>query len=107
MGDTISRNISQEDLTYLLAHTKYDKRTICTWYQEFQIDCPDGNLTIERFKNYYNNFFPSGYATEFCEHVFRGFDIDKNGIIDFKEFLLAIYVTASGSPEEKLTCAFR
>ena len=35
------------------------------------------------------------------------FDNDKNGSIDFKEFLLAIDVTSAGSPEEKLNWAFR
>lgn len=29
-------------------------------------------------------FFPSGNAEEFCDHVFRTFDMDKNGYIDFK-----------------------
>ena len=38
---------------------------------------------------------------------FRTFDTDKNGSIDFKEFLLAIDVTSNGCPEEKLNWAFR
>lgn len=42
-------------------------------------------------------FFPSGNAEEFCDHVFRTFDMDKNGYIDFKvslklESLMAIIV---------------
>lgn len=32
----------------------------------------------------YKMFFPSGNAVEFCDHVFRTFDMDKNGYIDFK-----------------------
>lgn len=32
----------------------------------------------------YKMFFPSGNAEEFCDHVFRTFDMDKNGYIDFK-----------------------
>merc|ERR1719278_470023 len=55
----------------------------------------------------YKMFFPSGNAEQFCDHVFRTFDTDKNGFIDFKEFLLAIDVTSAGTPEEKLKWAFR
>lgn len=32
----------------------------------------------------YKMFFPNGNAEEFCDHVFRTFDRDKNGFIDFK-----------------------
>jgi len=58
------------------------------------------------FIKIYSKCFPCGNAEEFCAHVFRTFDSDKNGTIDFKEFLLAIDVTSSGSPEEKLNWAF-
>merc|ERR1711994_166491 len=70
------------------------------------VDCPEGKLSPVAFIRIYNKCFPSGNAKEFCEHVFRTFDSDKNGFIDFKEFLLAIDITSAGSPEEKLNWAF-
>ena len=53
------------------------------------------------------NWWFAGNAEDFCSHVFRTFDSDNNGFIDFKEFLLAIDVTSAGSPEQKLNWAFR
>lgn len=73
----------------------------------FQQDCPKGHLTKDQFIKVYKDFFPSGSAEGFCEHVFRTFDTDNSGFIDFKEFLLAINVTSSGTPEQKLEWAFR
>ena len=101
--------------------------TIQQWYKGFMKDCPEGKLSPPMFIKIYSKCFPCGNAEEFCTHVFRWavigwhgssdqvlisdwsrtFDSDKNGTIDFKEFLLAIDVTSSGSPEEKLNWAFR
>merc|ERR1711981_1128245 len=55
----------------------------------------------------YKMFFPSGNAEQFCADFFRIFDTDKNGYIDFKEFLLAIDLISAGTAEEKLKWAFR
>merc|ERR1712059_20375 len=97
MGDT-GKSVSQQ-------HT-VGRRMGAKWYKGFKQDCPDGSLDPTAFMKIYSKCFPSGNASEFCDHVFRTFDVDKNGFIDFKEFLLAIDVTSSGSPEEKLNWAF-
>lgn len=43
----------------------------------------------------YKMFFPSGNAEEFCDHVFRTFDMDKNGYIDFKVSLYYAFIPIS------------
>ncbi|XP_023328104.1 neuronal calcium sensor 2 isoform X4 [Eurytemora carolleeae] len=98
--------LSKHDIEFLKVNTRYDENTINEWYKGFMADCPDGKLTPISFMQIYSKCFPTGNANEFCDHVFRTFDSDKNGFIDFKEFLLAIDVTSSGSPEEKLNWAF-
>ena len=88
-------------------HTNYSIETIMAWYRGFKEDCPDGRLTPKAFMHVYGSSFLSANTKEFCDYVFRNFDKDRNGYIDFKEFLLAIHVTSCGSPEDKLGWAFR
>ena len=76
-------------------------------YTSFKKDCPSGVLTRQKLTDLYNTFFPHGNAEKFCTHVFRTFDADKNGSIDFKEFLLAIDITSAGTLNEKLHYAFK
>ena len=55
----------------------------------------------------YERFFPSNDADGFAKNVFKNFDADKDGVIDFREFMVAIDVTSSDNPKEKLMWAFR
>ena len=108
MGGKNSRNkLPAEDLEFLMVNTRYDEATISEWYKGFKADCPGGKLSPDLFMKIYSKCFPAGKAEEFCAHVFRTFDSDNNGFIDFKEFLLAVDVTSAGTPEEKLNWAFR
>jgi len=88
-------------------NTIYSEEQIKEWYKGFVQDCPKGHLTKDLFIKVYKGFYPEGSAEAFCEHVFRTFDTDCNGYIDFKEFLLAISVTSSGTARQKLECTFR
>ena len=52
-----------------------------------QKDCPTGELSRKKFLAIYQALFPGGKAGAFYEHVFRTFDEDGSGNIDFIEFL--------------------
>ena len=86
MGAKNSKDrLNKDDLDFLKTNTHYDEDTINEWYKGFKQDCPDGRLDPQAFMKIYSKCFPSGNAGEFCDHVFRTFDVDKNGSLDKKE----------------------
>ncbi|PVU94384.1 hypothetical protein BB561_002583 [Smittium simulii] len=105
MGKTHSK-LSEEQLQDLITNTKFGKKEIQSWYNGFVADCPSGEIGVEDFKKIYRNFFPFGDSANFSGYVFRVFDSNKSGRIDFKEFLQALSITSRGTPEEKLIWAF-
>merc|ERR1711915_159682 len=107
MGGKSQSKISKEDMDFLQQKTDLDKSTIEEWYEGFLKDCPSGELSKEKFIAMYSKIFPSGNADNFSQNIFRTFDTNNSGTIDFREFMLALHVTSSGTPEEKLTWAFR
>jgi Ca2+-binding EF-hand superfamily protein len=109
MGNAIGprKRLQKDDLSFLMNNTNFTKKQIKQWYRGFIRDCPSGELSKKKFIEVYSGFFPDGNAEEFCRHVFRTFDKDNSGKIDFKEFLLAINITSGGKPEEKLELAYQ
>ena len=97
--------LRKDEIQELFECTHFSKREIQNWYKGFMKCCPKGLMTVKQFKEMYEEYF-DGDASEFASHVFRTFDKDSSGFIDFREFVTSLSITSRGSLDEKLEWAF-
>ncbi|XP_039271707.1 hippocalcin-like protein 1 [Styela clava] len=105
MGQS-SNKLNKKDIEALAGETKLDGEKVQEMYKDFLKQCPNGKITKKQFIGMYQQRFPGGNGTDVAERLFRGFDKNNDGIIDFREFIITEYVKSQGSPEKKLELAF-
>lgn len=73
----------------------------------FVRECPSGLLSKEQFLRIYEQFFPFGESSAFAGHLFRLYDTNQDGTIDFVEYCQGQSIISRGNLEEKLGWAFK
>lgn len=106
MGKRHSK-LAPRTLAELRDQTNFTVEEIQDWYKEFKSKWPKGVLTSEEFKKEYSTFFPLGDASEFAKHVFRVFDQNADGKLDFREFVCGFSIVLRGRVEDKLKFSFQ
>ncbi|KAB5587010.1 hypothetical protein PHYPO_G00008040 [Pangasianodon hypophthalmus] len=106
MGNSKSGAMSKEILKDLKLTTNFSENELCQWYENFQKQCPSGRISPDDFEKIYERFFPDSDATTYAKHVFRSFDTNDDGTLDFKEYIIALHMTSGGKTERKLEWAF-
>ena len=78
-----------------------NQRQVRGQYEEFMKICPNGTMTKKKFVELSKEAL--GSKSDFLsDALFRVFDEDNSGTMDFAEYMLAINATSLESLEEKL-----
>jgi Ca2+-binding EF-hand superfamily protein len=97
---------SLDDVTYLIERTCFTEAEIEAWYRDFREACPKGGLNKEQFLNIFYALRPDSNPRTFSKYVFDAFDTNRDGQIEFREFLECLFITTRGRVEERLLWAF-
>ena len=95
------------NLSDLCKNGKYTATELEEWHEKFTAKYPDNAMTQDQVVEAYAKQFPNGKAAEFADNLFRFFDVNKDGKIDFRELVVALGVASRGTDEEKLKWMFR
>jgi len=103
MGNNQS-NIKKEELDKLHASTHFDQKELKAMFKQFKKETPSGIINKDEFREVMKQM---GVLDLFLQDlIFNVFDDNKDGSINFQEFVTALSVMTRGDPNEKLEFAF-
>jgi len=119
MGATCCRSVATDNIndelkgvdmaTELCEKTGFTVAELRKHFNEFMKDYPDGVVNVNQFAQVYGKFFPhAGIAgsKKRAEEVFKQYDQNNDGTIDFREFTIALSKLSQGTIRQKLSLAF-
>ncbi|XP_028440430.1 guanylyl cyclase inhibitory protein [Perca flavescens] len=70
-------------------------------------ECPSGLITLHEFQRHFCNGTVGSESAEYAEQIFRTLDNNGDGVVDFREYVMAISMLIEGSAVEKLRWSFK
>lgn len=109
MGNCVhgTKILTEVDIDYIAKNTAMDKTQVENQYQSFLKKHPDGRISRKSFHTMMKECYPGADTEKLERHIFRMYDSNKDGHIDFREFMIVLYIMSNGSPEENLKQIFR
>merc|ERR1711936_1477463 len=99
--------LREEDITALSKSSGLDEAQVKEAFDAFVAEHPNGKMKPIDFREMMSKALPKKDASKMEKHVFRIYDSNNDGYIDFTEFMLIFFLMSEGAPEEALTKIFR
>merc|ERR1712215_667864 len=111
MGIMGSKNgkpiLREEDIAALCKSSGLSREKVKEAFNSFTSEHPHGRMDRKEFKKMMSQALPKKDASKMEKHVFRVYDTNDDGYIDFVEFMVIFYIMSDGAPEEVLGKIFR
>jgi len=102
-----SKILTNDDIEFIAKNTALSKDQVESRYQNFLKMHPDGRISRKSFHTMMKECYPGADTEKLERHIFRMYDSNKDGHIDFREFMIVLYIMSNGTPEENLKQIFR
>merc|ERR1712183_536306 len=99
--------LRDEDVAALSKSSNLSEDQVRESFDAFVAGHPDGKMRRKDFREAISKALPKKDASKMEKHVFRIYDSNNDGYIDFTEFMLIYFIMSEGTPEEILTKIFR
>ncbi|XP_051885752.1 guanylyl cyclase inhibitory protein [Pristis pectinata] len=77
------------------------------WYRKFIKECPSGLITLHEFRRHFCDGTVGPGSSEYAEQIFRTLDDNRDGMVDYREYVTAVSLLVQGTAEEKLKWSFK
>merc|ERR1711988_1357647 len=99
--------LTNEDLEFIAKNTALTKVQVESRYQNFLKLHPDGQISRKSFHSMMKECYPGADTEKLERHIFRMYDTNKDGHIDFREFMIVLYIMSNGTPQDNLKQIFK
>lgn len=99
--------LGREELLFLCSETGSSETEVRGKYKTFLASHPSGQISHEAFDELLAECFPAADLANIRDHIWRIYDVNMDGVIDFSEFLVALDIMSNGTPEQNLEQLFR
>ena len=116
--------LSEEDMEYIVTNTAISRENIEQQFQVFITNHPDGKISKKSFKTMMKACYPGANVEKLTKHIWRMYDSNNDGSIDFRELMMVIfisrvlslsfvlnlqvlYIMSDGTPEQNLKQIFK